>query len=446
MRESVSAVFISRKNKTLFSMKRQDYLSVFPGYTSFPGGKVDKSDRESQKTAPEKFSDSITDIHWNALSREMSEELHFDLNDHQDDILEIYLLGTAVTPEFNPYRFKSYFYIVVLDQEYPFVVDEGETYSSEWVQAESLFDRYNRGEVLAVPPTVQMIATLASDLNSRGPLDFKLETIEEREVPMIESVKGVKQFLPLSHTFPPANRTNCFIVGDDPDRYLVDPSPRDRNEFEKLCRSIDHYGFDHIFISHHHPDHHEHLKWMVERYQSKVFLSAKTKELILKKYGSDYFEGMELHLLKEGDIIGTSLGSPLVVYEVPGHDEGQLALAPKNLNWFFVGDLIQTIGTVVIGGEEGDMAKYFSSLQRVIDLCPKVLFPSHGIALGGVKKLEKTLKHRLLREQKIKELMGEGKDEEEILAIVYEGLEDKLIPYARKTIAAHMCKILAEKS
>ncbi len=444
MRESVSAVFISLKNQTCFSMKRQEYLSVFPGYTSFPGGKVDKEDSAHPKAVPEKFGSAITDIHWSALDREMKEELGYSLEEHQQDILEIYLLGTAVTPEFNPYRFKSFFYVVALRGEVSFEVDTGETKESEWINPVALFERYNRGEVLAVPPTVQMISTLAADLATRGPLDFKLETIEQYEVPMIESVKGVKQFMPLSHTFPPANRTNCFLVGDAPHRYIVDPSPKDRDEFEKLCRSLDHYGFDHIFISHHHPDHHEHLNWMVERYGSKVFLSRKTQGFIEKVHGEDYFSQMQLHYLKEGDQVGTSLGSPLKVYEVPGHDEGQLALAPDNMNWFFVGDLIQTIGTVVIGGEEGDMAKYFNSLNKVIELDPKVCFPSHGIALGGTYKLSKTLKHRKLREQKIIELLRQGHNEEEILAVVYEGLDERLIPYARKTIVAHIQKINQE--
>ena len=442
MRESVSAVFIN-KNK-IFSMKRQNYLSVFPGYTSFPGGKVDKEDSLHPKSTPDKWSENISDIHWTALDREMQEELGFSLETHREGIRDIYLLGTAITPEFNPYRFKSFFYVVILDSEYEFKVDEGETQFSEWVDPCELYQRYNLGEVLAVPPTVQMIRTLAENIGTRGPLDFKLETIEQYEVPMIESVKGVKQFMPLSNTFPPANRTNCFLVGDSP-RFLVDPSPRDREEFEKLCRSLDHYGLDEIFVSHHHPDHHEHLRWMVDRYKVRVHLSQKTKELIENKHGADYFQGMELNFLKEGDVVSKSLGSPLRVYEVPGHDEGQLALAPDSMNWFFVGDLIQTIGTVVIGGEEGDMAKYFSSLQRVIDLNPNVCFPSHGIALGGTTKLSKTLMHRKQREVKISSLLDSGKTEAEILSIVYEGLEERLIPYARKTIEAHIRKIKEER-
>src|SRR3546814_7226144 len=62
----------------------------------------------------------------------------------------------------------------------------------------------------------------------------------------------------------------------------------------------------------------------------------------------DYFQGLAVHHYREGDVICRWLGRPVKVYEVPGHDEGQLALMPDDLAWCIVGDLIQGIGTVVI--------------------------------------------------------------------------------------------------
>ena len=65
---------------------------------------------------------------------------------------------------------------------------------------------------------------------------------------MIESIYGVRQFLPLSNTFPPANRTNAFIIGDgkgnDSPKFLIDPSPKDENELAKFLKSVDKIGFD----------------------------------------------------------------------------------------------------------------------------------------------------------------------------------------------------------
>ena len=109
-----------------------------------------------------------------------------------------------------------------------------------------------------------------------------------------------------------------------------------------------------------------------------------------------------------------------------------------------VSDLIQTVGTVVIQSPEGNMTKYFDSLERVIQMNPKVVIPSHGIAMGGVDKLKVTLEHRRMREKQIKELWFSGKNEEQILNNVYEGLEEKLIPYAKRTISAHLEKIKSE--
>jgi len=51
-------------------------------------------------------------------------------------------------------------------------------------------------------------------------------------------------------------------------------------------------------------------------------------------------------------------------------DEGQLALMPDNRAWCIVSDLIQGVGTVVIAAPEGNMKKYFESLERVIALDP----------------------------------------------------------------------------
>src|SRR3546814_1404654 len=115
----------------------------------------------------------------------------------------------------------------------------------------------------------------------------------------------------------------------------------------------------------------------------------------------DYFQGLAVHHYREGDVICRWLGRPVKVYEVPGHDEGQLALMPDDLAWCIVGDLIQGIGTVVIAKPEGDMRKYFATLERLIALNPRVIIPSHGMALGTVYRLEETLKHRRQREQQV---------------------------------------------
>ena len=74
-----------------------------------------------------------------------------------------------------------------------------------------------------------------------------------------------------------------------------------------------------------------------------------------------------------------------------------LALMPADRAWCLVGDLIQGVGTVVIHKPEGNMRRYFDSLQRMIDLDPEVIVPSHGLAMGTTFRLRETLRHRRQR-------------------------------------------------
>src|SRR3546814_8986587 len=103
---------------------------------------------------------------------------------------------------------------------------------------------------------------------------------------------------------------------------------------------------------------------------------------------------------------------------------------PDELAWGIVGDLIQGIGTVVIAKPEGDMRKYFATLERLIALNPRVIIPSHGMALGTVYRLEETLKHRRQREQQVLSLWREGKDLETMLGVIYAGLDPRLLTLA----------------
>jgi glyoxylase-like metal-dependent hydrolase (beta-lactamase superfamily II)/8-oxo-dGTP pyrophosphatase MutT (NUDIX family) len=435
MKQAVTAVLVFENE--LFMAQRQNYLRAFPGYSAFPGGKVDHDEIDTPLEHPSLKNFDSKIIH--ALKRELEEEIGFDLFKGLESglVKSFHHIGNAVTPKFNVYRFDTHFFKIVLNERVDFDVNEGEFSSGEWIDADAMLKLYLKAHAMAVPPTVKVIKELAGDIKNIGPFDLSLGIDLEKYVPHIEPIHGVKQFFPLSNTFPPANRTNCFLIGG----YLIDPSPESEMELEKFFNTLKDYDFQSIFLTHHHPDHHEFSTNIAKARSVPMSMGKKTHQMILDRFGADYFEGIEIKFFKEGDILTQSLGRDIRVFEVPGHDEGQLALAPDSMEWFLVGDLIQTFGTVVIASPEGDMAKYFKTLQRVIDLKPKIIIPSHGIAVGGTFKLEETLKHRKMREVQIIKLLKEGKTPEEMLAIIYEGLDVKLHPYALMTIESHLVKI-----
>jgi len=444
MKKSVSVIF--KKGDEIYAIKRQNYLRVFPGYHAFPGGKVDKEDSDFSLEANHKWSHLPKDL-LGALVREVQEELGVNIVelDKKGMVGTLHLWSKAITPEFNPYRFCNYYFILELNENISFTEDVGEIAKSYWQKAERYLTEYENGELLCVPVFLEIIKRLNGLKITSELIDLSPVHLNEN-VPVLTPLGGIKQLLPLSHTFPPANRTNSFVIGDeDEGTFIIDPSPKDLEELDKFINSIGDKKIKALFITHHHRDHYEYANVLAKRLNLPVYLSEPTFKRITKKDDANFFKGIELHFVKEGDYLTKWNKEDVFVYEVPGHDDGQVAIAPSSMKWFLVGDLIQTIGTVVVGGEEGDMAKYFNSLKRVIDLRPSVVLPSHGIAIGGVNKLVETLEHRVMRENHIKELMAKNCDEDEMMKAIYPELEERLHRYARKTIRAHVDKIKGEE-
>jgi 8-oxo-dGTP pyrophosphatase MutT (NUDIX family) len=203
IRDAVAGVLVCKDQ--VFVIKRQKNLKAFPGYWSFPGGKVDLEDSKYQPMSP-LF--KITQNHlMGALLRELKEELNLSLEDElkNDNLVSIDLLGLAVTPDFNPIRFSTYFFKITLKEKIPFIVDENEAESSFWIKSSHLLEQFNKGEVLAVPPTIKVIKSLGENIHTNQIKDLNFEMPKDL-VPWIESMAGVVQVMPLSNTLPPATK------------------------------------------------------------------------------------------------------------------------------------------------------------------------------------------------------------------------------------------------
>lgn len=429
-------------NEEIFIIQRQNFLKAFPGYWAFPGGKVESDDEKH----------SIDENHFKAMNqrligavvREAQEELGINLPElyKKGEVLAWDFLGLATTPDFNPLRFATYFFKIALKNKPRFVIDTNEAQFAEWMKAEELLHRYNHGEVLAVPPVIKTIQELGKDIKLQEIKDLNFSFDSENEVPFIENLKGMIQIMPLSNTLPPATRTNAFLIGDQ-FKLIIDPSPKDEAEYLKFKTTLSHFVVSAIFITHHHPDHHQFSPRLARELKIKLILSQYTFDRLIQK-DPEYFSGVQIEFAKDGDHLTSWLGRPVHVYAVPGHDEGQLALAPDNMNWFLAGDLFQGVGTVVVGGPEGDMKKYCDTLAKVIAFNPKVVFPSHGIGLGGPNILQKTLEHRLMREKQVLEAHQKGATPEEMLQEIYAEVPQKLWPYALENINKHLDKLRGE--
>lgn len=442
IRDAVTAVLLHQGQ--VFLARRDQKLLAFPGYQAFPGGKVDRGDGEVRSRHVLAENQPPRLLH--ALHRELLEELGFDLFAALDagDVEALDELGIAITPAFVPVRFRTHFFRILLARRPEFALDAAELADGEWHSPGDWLARYARGELLLAPPTLTCLEALAADPAATAvPALGRFET--ETGIPHFEPVAGLRQIFVRSATLPPAEHTNAFLIGDaGARRLLVDPSPRDEAEYGRLCEVIaGRGGCDEVFLTHHHPDHRQRADALARRLGVPIGLSADTRVRIAAR-SPRFFDGIEVIEHADGEDITRWLGRAVRVLAVPGHDEGQLALMPEDRAWCIVGDLIQGIGTVVIAAPEGDMAKYFATLERVIALAPRVIIPSHGPALGGVHYLAQTLAHRRTREAQIRSLIEAGKTIDETLGEVYKGLDPRLLPLARMNIESHLVKLKGE--
>ena len=423
----------------IFAIQRQYYLTAFPGYWAPPGGKVESNDEAF--FIEHALTTGLNPKLFGAAVREGQEELGIDLREEikSGRIERVDFLGLAVTPDFNPYRFATHFFRFHFREKVPFVVDTNEAREAHWCTCRDLLKNYEEGKVLAVPPVIRLIERLGKNPGLRTIEDLNFDYDKTKNVPWIENLKGIVQIMPLSHTLPPATRTNAFLIGG----ILLDPSPRDDEEYEKFRNTLNAFGFQKILITHHHPDHHERSTRLAAEYNVPILLSQYTFDRLSRKLPG-YFDNVQTVIIKEGDVVTKWNGHDVIVHEVPGHDRGQIALASSDLSWFIAGDLFQGVGTVVIGDEEGDMAEYFRTLERIITMNPRVVFPSHGIGLGGTNILQNTLEHRRIRENQILVMHTEGFSVDQMLEKIYEGVNVELWPYARMTIEKHLIKLRNE--
>jgi len=439
MRNAVAAIFTC--DNEIFSITRQIYLRAFPGYTAFPGGKVDEGDEKFAISHP--CIKEFPAVEIGALAREVEEELSFDLHAAfaSGNVLSITKFGTAVTPATQAIRFNAHFYKIELAEKPKFTPDEGEILDCAWMDSTAFWEKYTSGESLMVKPTMLTARALAGDISLSSIHPFNEEP-EASTIPMLEHICGLYHLAVPSNTIPPAVTTNSLLIGGEGCfRVLTDPSPASKEVLQHLINTLKDNPPDAILLTHHHPDHHEHAPDLARHLNVPILCTPITERRILARWGDDYFADIEIRYIHQDEVITKWLGHDVICHELPGHDDGMVGLAPANLAWFYVADLVEAGTTVVIPEGEGDMAVYFASLERVIVMNPRVVIPSHGLPSRSTYLLEKTLEHRQKREQQISDAYEQGLRGSEITNALYPDLKAVLIPYAEQNIRQHLRKL-----
>jgi len=476
-----AAVILLRPNTNpgdpeIFWVKRSEKMSFLGGFHAFPGGQFEDfdaavpvlncTDRETQTAiscaARELFEElgvlvtqdgnlltkgqrlSLLDelqsgrMRWPALLN------HFCLSLDAHDFA---FVGRWLTPPFSARRFDTWFFLVTCPVKQQPEITSGELSFGEWTTATKALHQWHNSEILAVPPTLHALKTLAAgltpDLNSRF---LSIPQAHGEPVRQIEFRPGYICFPVRSPTRPPATHTNCYLVYSSREILIIDPGSPYADEQKALNTTIDELAAEGriiraIVLTHLHPDHVGGVAALKRHFGIEVPVAAHrlTAEALR---GTITIE----HLIDDSEIIklAGSPGRELTAIHTPGHARGHLCFYEERTGTLISGDNILGLGSVLIDPPEGNMRDYLGSLERLGALRNlTVIFGGHGPAIGNPRaRINEYISHRLEREQNILLAIRAGVGiPKEIVARVYTDVSPKVHALAERAVLAHLEKL-----
>jgi ribonuclease/clavin/mitogillin len=463
-------------NPEVFWVKRSERLAFLGGYQAFPGGQLDPSDAGARV---ENSPDAETVAMVSCAARELFEELgvlaargaesltkgqrasllddlesgrmswpallaHYDLHLDARDFI---FAGRWVTPPFSARRFDTWFFLVNCPAKQEPQIIPGELESGEWITARDAYVRWQQSEVLAVPPTLHALKTLACGITPDLVERF-LSTPHAHGEPVrrIEFRPNYICFPVRTPTKPPATHTNCYLIYNSQSVCVIDPGSPHEDEQQALAAIIDELlaegrTMSMVMLTHMHPDHVAGVNALRAHLGDDCIVAAHrlTAEALHESIRFDAWLDDEEFLVLSGE--------PRIVLQhlhTPGHARGHLCFYERRTGTLISGDNIVGLGSVLIDPPEGNMRDYLKSLERMRAIPNlSVIFPGHGPAIANpYGKIYDYIHHRLEREVKILAAVGSGAGtRKEIVALVYTDVSPKAHAMAERAVLAHLEKL-----
>lgn len=230
--------------------------------------------------------------------------------------------------------------------------------------------------------------------------------------------------------------TNSYLIGDQ-QLALLDPGPRDDTQCDNFMAAIGKRELKYILVTHTHGDHSP----GAQRLQKLT--GAELVGLPAPESGNHDREFLPSKRWQHDDVIETDEYSLRLIH-TPGHVSNHICFLLQEEQMLFTGDHILQGTTSVILPPDGDMSHYLASLKSITLLPLRYLAPGHGELMEQPQaEIDKLIAHRLQRERKV--LVGVDRlgssTIEELVLVVYDDVAEHLLPWAKKTLLAHLIKL-----
>ena len=239
--------------------------------------------------------------------------------------------------------------------------------------------------------------------------------------------------------------TGTYIIGRG-DVAVIDPGPNMSTHHDAIITELGDEKITHILVTHNHKDHSPCARPLASSSGAKIYAfdvgnqlySAEEAEEGLDK---DFFPDV---ILKNNDEIKSNNWTIDVVH-TPGHLSNHICFGLREEKALFTGDHVMGWSTTLISPPDGSMQDYYNSLNMMMTRDDKIYYPTHGLPIENpLSFIKNTLEHRLSRDQEIMHaLEGQRYSIKDLVGIVYPDLNKNLHDAARRTILAHLIRLVA---